>query len=813
MSAESCGDFIRTYYNEDGPTDHREPIWDCDNPFFSSTSTPHSDVTYQADNIEVSDGDTLYIATSTNEIQFSSEIEATYQYDLFIDLYRHEGQDYRLVFDDTESPFSISATGTYTVVTYVNMYKFTALPSPSTDMPKSWWSWLMPTVYAAQTVPDIVDVHTLTFTISDPVAEPEPTGASSVLFLPGIQASRLYIQEGEGENKLWETAKNSDINKLAMSEAGISLNNVYTNDVIQEIGGIAPGANIYKSFFALLDDYVETETIYEFQPFAYDWRHSVFDVASESVAYRTESKRLLDEVLRMAANSYTGKVTIIGHSNGGLAAKALLYEYGENELEGKVDKLVMIGTPQLGTPKGISALLHGKIYDGISDLLLSDKVIRNTSRNMPGSYTLLPSARYFSDVADGPLITSDGSQSTQAVREYGDIASQSQLADFLLDTKDVLSNNPTTNQPLTLNSSILETALEEQDILDSWQAPTEVSVYEVAGTGLATISGIKYEEFDCSDANAFCVLSKVMKPKLQFDNRGDQTVIAGSAAGYEGRRTTAVVDLFSEGDKRFVKERNHADLTESEAVQTFVGSVIKYPYLTDAIQVPDFTEVAHRYTIVSTHSPVTPVITDKDGLSVGRQGNEISEDIIGSQYIEMAGSTYLIVPHDGTEYTLEVMGDAEGVFTLVVEELTTSNEQKEIARIVASSTPDMFAALKVVNNDVSNLLIDFQNDGEVDEEWTSDGEMINAPEENYTYTDLRSVISTIEHRFTKRYLGRIAKMAQRYHKRSELRPYFARAEVQLLSVLEQAIRWAERWGRVEEGIADELAQIIENLKN
>jgi len=567
------------------------------------------------------------------------------------------------------------------------------------------------------------EIYAITLILEGPA--PEPTGASSVLFLPGIQASRLYKERSQaGEDQLWEPQGNEDVRQLAMTTNGESVNTVYTRDVVEEITGAFFGKNIYKGFLGLLNGLQNDQVIAEYQPFAYDWRNSVYEVATEPVKYPDgETKLLLDEVIQLAEDSYTKKVTIVAHSNGGLIAKALLQEYGDTALAGKVDKLVMIGTPQLGTPKGIGAMLHGTDQQALGGLVIDDEVARDVIQNMPGAYTLLPSAGYFSSISPDSLIFADDSLETTSVREYGLITNRSALEDFLLDTKSVLPDDLVINQPLTLNRNLLARAAAEQEMLDDWQAPEGVAVYEAVGTGLATISGFEYRAFACS-TSAACLFGTFMKPYPLFDNRGDETVIAGSAQAYDGDKVTAVVNLELENDGITNINRSHAHLTESPAVQTFVESVIKYPYVVDGIQVPEFIEVTSKYTLIGVHSPVTVQITTSDGKVVGRDGDQGQEEVIGSQYIELGGSTYLIIPADVDDYTIEMTGTDVGPFTLTIEQLGSDNERTVIASIVSQSSPNMQATMVLTDGVHGNLLVDIDGDGSIDEERTTNGDLI-----------------------------------------------------------------------------------------
>ena len=573
--------------------------------------------------------------------------------------------------------------------------------------------------------------------VTGEILEPPSTGASSVLFLPGIQASRLYAGEdivlpGLANNidigdKLWEQTNDKRLAFLAMDANGESIYDIYTKDVLDEIG---LGSNIYKGFLGLLEDMKSDDKVIDnYLPFAYDWRYSVFDVATKPVQYENEVKLLKDELIKLAADSHTDKVTIVAHSNGGLVAKALLHEYGENELKGLVDKVIMIGTPQLGTPKGISALLHGQVLDGFGGVLTSDVVLRDAVNNMPGAYTLLPSERYMSEVLDGQLVTVPAGFD---ISVYDGVSTRAELDLLLLDSLSVVDDNPSTFKPIALNQTLLNKSLSEQAILDAWRPPAGVEVYEVAGTGIPTPSAVYYDEVPsvtCPNASAVflaagCEGEIILKPKLRTTIQGDKTVVLGSARGQLGDKQTLTVNLVEEGKQRFTRQREHADLTESPIVQTFIESVIRFPYVTDEIVVPEFSQLLSGFTMHAGHSPVTLRVVTPDGLITGIVDGEIRQDISGSQFLTLAGSTYIIIPDDVTDYTLEVVGTGNGVYTLETSTLSPEDMQTVIASFVASTTDTMRSTMRVIDGTMQTLQTDFDSDGVVDEVRTSDGELV-----------------------------------------------------------------------------------------
>ena len=225
-----------------------------------------------------------------------------------------------------------NAPGTYTVMVAERDSKFSA---NSTAQEALWFSsggtqGVGPRKYSL-----------LTFTLTNP-----PTCCSSVLFLPGFMASQLY----KNADRLWEPGIASDTSQLLMNEDGTpSVAGIYAPSVL----GSAGGTDIYDSFLSSLDLITGPEEgkIHEWRTYPYDWRLSVDD----PVLLATLVSQLED----LAQDSKTGRVSIVAHSNGGLLAKALMVHLGNTEAEALVDKIIMVGSPQIGTPKAIGALLHG----------------------------------------------------------------------------------------------------------------------------------------------------------------------------------------------------------------------------------------------------------------------------------------------------------------------------------------------------------------------------------------------------------------------------------------------------------------------
>ena len=126
------------------------------------------------------------------------------------------------------------------------------------------------------------DVAYTPWLTSNPVAPatctPSATCASNVLFLPGIEGSRLYKPDGSGADRLWEPNIDSDVRDLYLNPDGSSArNDIYAKegDVIDEL---PDGENIYKSFIAKMNGLKTGGTINDWEPIAYDWRLSLDDL-------------------------------------------------------------------------------------------------------------------------------------------------------------------------------------------------------------------------------------------------------------------------------------------------------------------------------------------------------------------------------------------------------------------------------------------------------------------------------------------------------------------------------------------------------
>ncbi|MFZ2882248.1 MAG: hypothetical protein WA019_04190, partial [Candidatus Moraniibacteriota bacterium] len=576
-----------------------------------------------------------------------------------------------------------------------------------------------------------------------------PDETANVLFLPGIKASYLYKNESDDEDQLWPpTYFGDDITELALDENGESLESVYAQGIIRELP--VTGKNIYESFAQKLEDLKETRNINDYNLYAYDWRRNVEDIASD--------ESLTAEIERLAINSQNNKVTIVAHSNGGLLAKAITQRLEEMGNENIIDKLVFVGTPQMGTPISILSMLYG--YDEASPLgiLISQKKARTLAENMPGAYGLLPSKEYINRLEE-PLVdfsSIDMSHETR-YRTFKDVYGEGigngefeKFQDFLAGKIDG-REKPTEDKielENVLRENLLGQAFDTHENLDSWAPPENIKVIQIAGWGLDTISGVKYtqkEKINCYPVNGklpSCTASGEYEPIYEpvWTLDGDKVVTTPSALMIPRKNNSVEkywVDLhrYNE-DPIFNKNQGHGNIFEVSDVQQFVLSIIEnknysslLPEYIDDSRPEDYDNAKPRIRM-SLYSPLDIHLYDENEKHTGpneiidennTKGIIFEEGIPNSYYQQFGEQKYVGFP-GGEKIRVEMEGYNDGVYTLKLEEVAFAQNEEEIIlhTITFSNLPvskDTDVILEIPKNGLANLpklTADFDGDEEAD---------------------------------------------------------------------------------------------------
>lgn len=590
---------------------------------------------------------------------------------------------------------------------------------------------------------------------------------SNVLFLPGIEGSRLY--EGQGTNctrsadeKLWEPvevtlggiwnavrgAGDDKVKNLFLDEAGASsCSTVYTKpgDIID----VAGGGNIYKSLIDEMNGMKLDSTIADWKPVAYDWRLSFDDLLSKGterggkIFYEeATSTPYIEQSLRaLASRSKTRKVSIVAHSNGGLLAKALL-----NKLAGEstslVDKVIMVGVPQSGAPEALGETLVGHnagIYK-FGYPIVSNAVARTLAENSPMAYHLLPSQNYFDSVmndADHPVARFTGDAYPKEISTYGPvIGTLTELDDFLL-ARDDGREKPAASDvssPNILNANLVTYANSTHSTLDYWVPPAGIEVSQIAGWGADTVAGIDFYTLP-KMSGALTALGPVRAYKPILTEDGDGTVPVPSALLMS--TSTENVRRYWLNLEKFNREqsmdRKHKDLFEIQSVKDFVKDTIKNSnsslpaYISTTQPSPT---IGNKKLTFFLHSPLTLELTDSSGNVTGVSGDgSMTQNIPDSSYGEFGEVKYITVPQ-GNTYQLSMHGQASGTFSLDMQESSGGVVTNSSTIANVPTTANTLASLTISDGiDTASLLtVDKNGDGKTFTISPKVGETVNYEE-------------------------------------------------------------------------------------
>ncbi|MHB1769975.1 MAG: lipase/acyltransferase domain-containing protein [Minisyncoccota bacterium] len=584
----------------------------------------------------------------------------------------------------------------------------------------------------------------------DPCAVPGSC-VSNVLFLPGIEGSRLYrLADGCdpgvpdcGDHKLWDPSSDSDLNDLGLDELGKSVHSdvyVKEGDIVASASAFGIIKKFYESFVAQMNGLKIGGTITDWKPVAYDWRLSLPDLLDKGterggkIFYgEATSTPYIEQTLRaLAATSKTGKVSVVAHSNGGLLAKALIEKLGAVEAGNLIDDVIFVGVPQSGAPQAVGGLLFGYgqalprddcsqlfLIGSLCSSLASRAAARSLAEHSPMAYHLLPSDAYFASAQDPTrsVASFTGAHEYQKERKaYGaTIDDFSELSDFL-QAKEGGRTKPSPgdiSSPGILSGTLLGYAKGEHDTLDPWVPPAGITLYQIAGWGVDTISGISFYE----NPKFFGLLGTTPEYRPVFVEDGDGVVPVPSALLMASSTNVKRywVDLRSYYKVTKIK-RSHADLFEISSLQDLIKNIIgdstsTLPAYISSNQ-PSANSENKKLTFFL-HSPLTLQLKDSSGNVTGlAEDGSITEDIPGATYGEFGEVKYLIAPA-GAQYQLTMHGQSSGTFSLDMQE--SSGDVVTTSSTIANvpTTASTLASLTISGgfDSVSPLTVDEHGDG------------------------------------------------------------------------------------------------------
>ncbi len=372
---------------------------------------------------------------------------------------------------------------------------------------------------------------------SDPTAPPAGPPIDGltrpIILVPGVAGSQLMLDGQEYWAAVGDQVFSLDdefLEALALPADGVPVDgsarngDILRRESIEIIGLPVKEADFYATIierFAALG-YDEGQNLFIFP---YDWR---IDSAIEAARLRA----FIDDV-REEANA--DRVDIVAHSMGGLVTLDAL---SVAEMDGKVARVVTLGTPVLGATKALGVIEYKAICftEEILDLhcITNPTTAQRVMRNFPAGYQLLPS-REFQHAVGAPLEL-DGVEAS-----YDAWAS-------------IVRRNR--------NGALLDAASAWQGQLPTRPHDPEVEMLRVVGSDRAT--PVQLERFaihDCYFFSAdFCPERMVMK------------VIAGPGDGTVPRASASLHDADRGFDRRdsvvnhYVAGVNHMGLAQDRGV-------------------------------------------------------------------------------------------------------------------------------------------------------------------------------------------------------------------------------------------------------
>jgi len=733
-AALPCGDIVAPEYFFG--TSHLSSlinvsIDNCADPFAVTSQT--APYVLKINDIEISNGQTAYLAPEqTPNIQVLGQPTLT-DYQIF--LFRHDADNYQFVelYPETDEGLILDID-TYTIV--IQEYDI----SVSQHSPlQRFINFFIPVAYA-QIVPII---YTITFNVAEPPLE--PTGASSILFLPGIMGSRLY-EESEvcgsetDEKERWVSFDDCDQLRLQTNYLGQSLNTIYTyateSALVDEIAAaFGQGPNIYKSFLSDLNDWKEEELIADYIAVPYDWRLRIDDLMKLSRNPVTNKvtldsdvplnlSYLYETISRLAQDSNTEKVTVVAHSNGGLVIKYFLKILEENNdpLLERIDNVILVAVPQEGTPESVIGSLHG-VKLGVGGIVMGSEVSRKLLKDAPFGFHLLPTQQYFDSVIT-PVIQIEEGVYTNAWRtQFGEnIDSYNKFRNFMV----IESGRPNASSsdlltPAILNSYAFTYKSQLAEKLANWEAPEGIRIYQVAGTGLDTPSGITYfTDIACVEESFFSCIHYERKLGYRITTvlDGDGTVVTPSALSMSESGEVERWWVNLEDYNKTEIDRLHRDILEVEDVRNFVFAVAApssdstYNYLSN-----DSPELGTGERLIfQLHSPLDMYVILSDGKVVGSS----TELVRGAYYRRFGEVQYLSIPASETNYVVYLSGQSKGSFSLDVEKYTGNLLDERFTYSAVPSTASTKVEFSVTSTEAINsetsLPVDYDGDGVVDVE-------------------------------------------------------------------------------------------------
>ena len=502
-----------------------------------------------------------------------------------------------------------------------------------------------------------------------------------VLFIPGIMASRLW--EVNESNDRWPDLDDDEVDNIRLDAQGHSIHNIYVKGGEEGLIDTFLGHVVYKEFIK----FAMNDPNHSWDFFPYDWRLDWEDTMKMTFGSSTDLLQgsilafLLTKINHMSKKDPDGKVDIVSHSMGGLLAKYYISQLKENS---KIDKLILVDCPQLGTPAGAAVVTHG-IHDLAKIFKLTQKTMRILSQHMPTAYLLTPSMDYFyTEIAqDYPVFSANGNK-PNAINDFlnsfpDGIKKFTDWEKFNDDPGSIGTEDESDeDRPIKADDTrknLFDRGKEIHEKIDAQWNNYGIKVFQIVGEKLTTLVGVKYKS-EC--------LGWGIDVDPIFQPVGDGTVVRESQEFLDVDTFYIDLDDYCRLNKQCHK---HGDILEIDWVQNQIGNLLGGK--TDLITIcgnrncygnprknqPSARKVQFaKFTI---KSPVDVHIYDSYGNHTGPTGDgTIEENIPNSKYVRIGTCKYVILPVGYDELLVEFHGTDSGHFTMVIEKYDHTELEK-----------------------------------------------------------------------------------------------------------------------------------------
>jgi pimeloyl-ACP methyl ester carboxylesterase len=533
-----------------------------------------------------------------------------------------------------------------------------------------------------------------------PIPSPSPSPKTPLIFIPGIAGSELKINEDipwvadDGHGSVYtHTYQKDEAIWLNGTQAALPGNDDYFDALRMLPDGKSSQAHItptgkllsvYDPTITYLTEhgYILGEDLFVF---GYDWRKDLTETSNNFDSYLTT-------ILQQKSAS---KANIITHSMGGLVAR----KYIENpENANKVNKLVTVAPPFLGSPKSLLSQIYGNCLtsDKIDFLPyclgIPDSETKDIVQNLISMYTIKPSKKYYS-------FYNGSTNYPVAIRDESDRDGNLITGNLNYDqTKQLLTN-------LGYNTPLYTPAETFHEIDDNLNNTNGVDTTIIVGSGKATLGQIieksKYDFFGNKVAT-----------KDEIVINGDATVPLYSASLNDPSRN---LSLFNP-DKVFYVEDTHGGIIANDEVLDFAKSIFE----NDPTLPPDISQTPTPLngSLFSVHSPVLIDAYDIQGNHTGTTNDGNYEtNIPGSTYDTIDDAKFIFLPLG--KYQFKFKATDEGAFDFKIRNYTENkNTSSQIYKdITLTSETIGYITVDQTTKENSPLNIDLNNDGTEDKQY------------------------------------------------------------------------------------------------